>query len=1223
MNERQPERPESRRDDGAASDPAPPAGTFAGGWKKAAQSLRSTASEASQVVAEDASTAGRTVQRAFEPQSRHPENRQRRWDELMRLEDQRIGFGLEQANGTGDGSKPTGDDRGRGWVRRLGRAVWSVLRIPLWLVVGLLGLVGMTLRLARDLGPALRQVLRGREADEPGSEEAAPRFPQWRKDPNAPDRVGLALSGGGIRSATFNLGMLQKLDELELLRGFDYLATVSGGGYIGGFWSAWLTRPQAASAAGPFPGSSDDEPEPPPIRHLREFSNFLRPRLDLFSFSTGRLLTSLAGAILPSILVALTLIAFALGIWAGLSWLLLSSDPLPRLELPGGAAIESAVLLFLGTLLFHFLVELFWLARPEDRAARARGVYWAWAISSSLVAAGVWWLLWRLAPLPYSFLFRPLGEGATGEAQLALAFFPLAAWAAALAFLILVRVFSSRFVDNYHDRVRRAALGRAVARVIFCLLLWAAGAAVWVAGQWLAAVGLGAVSAAVSTAFAGGGSFAWLRGLLSAQPNKPEGEGFGARLKPLLPKVIAGVTLAAAAAATASSVIFTYQAKGGDGPIWFFGVVSALAVAACIFFEPHENGFHATYRERLARAYLGASNERPRPLPYATEVREHDDVRMDHLADRPLHLVCCAANDLSADGLRTLHRGAESAVVSKIGLQVGDVWRSWHDEDHSAATIPDLSHVMTASAAAFNSQMGSVSMRLGRATTFLLAALGLRLGLWIEGPLGAKESWRRRWASLQRHFPGLLFFRELLGFSRSRAGWIHLSDGAHFENLALYELVRRRCRYILVSDCGADPDVAFDDFGNAVRRVREDFGVEIDIDLASLRPREESDKERARQPVVAGDIRYTGGDKGILLYVKPTLVGDEPEDITQYSRRNTTFPHETTLDQFYDEAQWEAYRRLGAHVIGKALKRLSDRIEFPDSARTGDRLVRVFLEARLAWPPSRREDATLLARLDSDWTDLERKIAESPSPLRDELFPGLPPAAGGWTPAALADHLPHVQEALRLMAAVYLGSGLDDSDMAGSHPRYQGWLNRFGRWSKSKAFRAWWPWLSTIQDRSFVEYMGREFKLPASKKHEEARVARIKAKSPLEGELDPWLLVKEEPRPPHEVYGYFDELGPDKRRLLVAVARLRIDKRKALLRPDAFTVPAGLWSLGIGETFLDRLVGDFEDRPDIDEIRVAPKPGSSFRFTAVISALFVGAGFERDPEDGGGFVRKV
>ncbi|HEX8131278.1 MAG TPA: hypothetical protein VF527_19420, partial [Pyrinomonadaceae bacterium] len=57
-----------------------------------------------------------------------------------------------------------------------------------------------------------------------------------------PNLTGLALSGGGIRSATFCLGLLQGLERQNVLRVFDYLSTVSGGGYMGGWWSAWLAR---------------------------------------------------------------------------------------------------------------------------------------------------------------------------------------------------------------------------------------------------------------------------------------------------------------------------------------------------------------------------------------------------------------------------------------------------------------------------------------------------------------------------------------------------------------------------------------------------------------------------------------------------------------------------------------------------------------------------------------------------------------------------------------------------------------------------------------------------------------------------------------------------------------------------------------------------------------------------------------------------------------------
>ncbi len=107
---------------------------------------------------------------------------------------------------------------------------------------------------------------------------------------------------------------------------------------------------------------------------------------------------------------------------------------------------------------------------------------------------------------------------------------------------------------------------------------------------------------------------------------------------------------------------------------------------------------------------------------------------------------------------------------------------------------------------------------------------------------------------------------------------VHLSDGAHFENLALYELIRRHCRYVLVSDCGADPTVAFDDLGNALRRIREDFGVEISLDVSPLRPGPDG---RSRQHVAVGTIHYSPTDRGILLYVKPSITGDEPPDVLQ------------------------------------------------------------------------------------------------------------------------------------------------------------------------------------------------------------------------------------------------------------------------------------------------------------------------------------------------------
>jgi hypothetical protein len=322
-------------------------------------------------------------------------------------------------------------------------------------------------------------------------------------------------------------------------------------------------------------------------------------------------------------------------------------------------------------------------------------------------------------------------------------------------------------------------------------------------------------------------------------------------------------------------------------------------------------GLHSFYRARLVRAYPGASNGgRPGSANRETEVVPLDDVRMDELANgaaRPFHLVCCTANDLaSKDAMAGLYRGAKCAVLSRVGCSVDGTWAPWGEY----RTVPTLGSAITASGAAFNTLMGSLSIRLGPAVTFLMATLNLRLGLWVANPGGTRK---------RKPFPtqGGAFFREMFGRANTTSGYVHLSDGGHFENLAAYELIRRHCRVIVVSDCGQDPDCAFDDLGNLVRRVREDFDVEIRIDTRPLRAGADG---LARQHMVAGDIHYPDGDTGLLLLFKPVLVGDEPADVAQYRRRNAAFPNESTGDQFYDEAQWESYRKLGEDAVRSALR---------------------------------------------------------------------------------------------------------------------------------------------------------------------------------------------------------------------------------------------------------------------------------------------------------------
>jgi hypothetical protein len=163
--------------------------------------------------------------------------------------------------------------------------------------------------------------------------------------------------------------------------------------------------------------------------------------------------------------------------------------------------------------------------------------------------------------------------------------------------------------------------------------------------------------------------------------------------------------------------------------------------------------------------------------------------------------------------------------------------------------------------------------------------------------------------------------REILAM-RSRFGKvIHLSDGGHFENLGVFELLRRGCRRIIVIDASCDPDSHYSDLANAIRRAQIDLGVRIlgELDRIDAGP----DRKSPRRSWTWFEIDY-GNDlpKGRLLYVKPSVDGKQslPPEVLQYSMRSSAFPHESTVDQFFQEAQMEAYRSLGRYCMDEAIE---------------------------------------------------------------------------------------------------------------------------------------------------------------------------------------------------------------------------------------------------------------------------------------------------------------
>src|SRR5262249_42521090 len=152
--------------------------------------------------------------------------------------------------------------------------------------------------------------------------------------------------------------------------------------------------------------------------------------------------------------------------------------------------------------------------------------------------------------------------------------------------------------------------------------------------------------------------------------------------------------------------------------------------------------------------------------------------------------------------------------------------------------------------------------------------------------------------------------------------------GGHIENLGIYELLRRRCQLIVAIDAEADPEMSFGSLVTLQRYARIDLGIIINLPWAEIRngtrsASAEIAKSGGLPPHAAphgphcavGEILYPHGGKGILIYVKSSLSGDENDYIVDYKRRFPRYPHETTADQLFSEEQFEVYRALGFHAV--------------------------------------------------------------------------------------------------------------------------------------------------------------------------------------------------------------------------------------------------------------------------------------------------------------------
>jgi len=854
--------------------------------------------------------------------------------------------------------------------------------------------------------------------------------------------AALCFSGGGIRSATFNLGILQGLADHKLLEHFDYLSTVSGGGYVGSWFTSWIYRhpegrqgvinalkhravgdyekPQDSSWSMPetAPPPAPLDPEPAPIRHLRNYSNYMTPRLGLLSADTWTLVATYLRNLVLNWFVLVPLLGALLA--------------LPRLSVAFVRLQPSAdwqwVSLFLGALLTIVAIGYISLSLPSVNQERQRRRSWTatqagflWFCLAPLITAVAlltsYWA-WRCPPqpTPWSFLifgtlvhlcgwlpyairlcrdrqyFRwwvlgefvlILGMGALGGGivwwvvtqvpifaapqpnAIAYACFaaPLLLTLFLLAMTLFVGLASRLTTDDDREWWARAGAWCLIAIVVWSVLSTLVNFGPLVFSTRFNAVltSLGGLSG-LFTLVAGHSAKS------SATDKSEQKDGTATALLrialPLAAPLFAlfliillslGTTILLNHVATSSmmewipslsKIDFSAQpspphlfATTTDGPsdhlrtIYYAPLLLIVALILVLlgvglvmgyFVNINKFSLHATYRNRLIRAYLGATQETRNPHLF-TGFDPEDNIQMYELTKpketnyrvKPLHVVNIALNLVKGGRLAWQQRKAESFTVSplhcgssRLGYRRAGEYGGQKDEDGDTAGI-SLGTAVAVSGAAASPNMGYHS---SPAVTFLLALFNVRLGWWLGNPgVAGSKTFRQRGP----RFSVWPLIKETFGLTNDQNKYVYLSDGGHFENLGLYEMVLRRCRYIVVIDAGCDPDHEFTDLGNAIRKIRIDLGVPIEIeDLPSYSRK--SKKKGARCAV--GTIRYScidGKDTdGTLVYLKPAFYEtDEPKDVLNYALTSPTFPHESTADQWFSESQFESYRMLGLHTI--------------------------------------------------------------------------------------------------------------------------------------------------------------------------------------------------------------------------------------------------------------------------------------------------------------------
>ena len=752
-------------------------------------------------------------------------------------------------------------------------------------------------------------------------------------------RWGLALSGGGIRSAIFCFGLLHSLARNKVFHRFDLLSTVSGGGYIGSTLGRLLH--QAAHSPGQQPPAEAVEEALGDADQrwftwwLRANGRYLIPHGTQDAFfaaaTFGRNLAAVHFELgVLALLLGLVLAGFDLAAW---SWVDDRSSAFSN---------EQVQRDWLLTTVTGWPTPWLLLPLPGALGAFAACAYWVYPSDGEQGIPGWRWMALLFAVLGLYGMHAGWNQL---RAQWLIPLPVLATVAAILAMTIAAALIAGVLLLSRADpaRVRNrltAFLGWMLIAAVAILL---AGCVDYLA--WHLSLAQGGLQGQVAIGIGVAGVV--LRVLLPKLAYLP------GSFPPLLRRLLGALVNLAGLMVLAGLVIFWVSLVHGlvtqrlfvlGTPAWRYAWSSFLAflVPALVLSLSsgsnlgflNKSSLYSFYKARLVRGFLGAANglrfgagidvlgvvpevRDNESLVHVSRVHAGDDLRMSeyrpHTLGGPVHLVNVCANQTRdpRGGLFNQDRRGLSLTVTEGRTRIG--LKDWEQLDARPAMT--LGSWMAISGAAVSPGLGSAT-RPGIAALAMMA--GLRLGYW----------WECRDASGLRRRIGKykLLFSELLGrFDIERNAPWFLSDGGHFENTGAYALLREKCALVVLADCGADPRYAFGDLENLVRKAR----IDLQADIKFLKPKAPLDRGweafgslsdiasiDSSASLALARIDYVGGvPPGFLVVVKPSMAAGLPVDLVNFKADHPAFPQEPTTDQFFDEAQWESYFRLGT-VLG-------------------------------------------------------------------------------------------------------------------------------------------------------------------------------------------------------------------------------------------------------------------------------------------------------------------